>query len=130
MPRCASSKRPGLRADGAGERALLVAEELAFEQPRSGIAAQLMGTKGPAARPLNACRARANSSLPVPLSPSSSTVVSESAARVSDANTARNASCSPMMSGSAAAARQFLFQQQVLVDEPPLLDRRATIISR
>ena len=32
MPRCASSNLPGLRADGAGERALLVAEELGLEQ--------------------------------------------------------------------------------------------------
>ena len=32
MPRCASSKRPGLRVAGAGERALLVAEQLRLEQ--------------------------------------------------------------------------------------------------
>ena len=32
MPRCASSNLPGLRCGGAGERALLVAEQLGLEQ--------------------------------------------------------------------------------------------------
>ena len=32
VPRCASSNLPGLRCDGAGERALLVAEQLGLEQ--------------------------------------------------------------------------------------------------
>ncbi len=41
----------------------------------AGIAAQLMLTKGPSARLLATCCMRANLSLPVPDSPSSSTVV-------------------------------------------------------
>ena len=42
----------------------------------SGIAAQLMATKRCLLRPLRSCSARASSSLPVPLSPSSSTEMS------------------------------------------------------
>jgi hypothetical protein len=42
----------------------------------AGSAAQLTATNGPAARELSACRARAVTSLPVPVSPSISTVAS------------------------------------------------------
>jgi hypothetical protein len=41
-----------------------------------GSAAQLTATNGPAARALAACRARAVSSLPVPVSPTIRTVAS------------------------------------------------------
>ena len=41
------------RGDGAGERALLVAEQLAFESARTGIAAQFTLTNGPAANGLS-----------------------------------------------------------------------------
>jgi hypothetical protein len=46
----------------------------------SGIAAQLTATKAPG-RPLLACSSRANSSLPVPLSPCSTTEASVRATR-------------------------------------------------
>jgi len=49
---------------GAGEGALLVAEQLRLEQ-RLRMAAQLMATNGPSALGLSACTARAMSSLPV-----------------------------------------------------------------
>ena len=60
---------------GAGEGPAHVAEQLALDQ-RLGQRAQLTATKGPAAR--RDCRwmERAISSLPVPLSPSSSTLLS------------------------------------------------------
>ena len=45
----------------------------------SGIAAQLRATKGPRARRLRSCRKRATISLPVPLSPVTSTQASEGA---------------------------------------------------
>ena len=63
---------------GAGERALLVAEELALEE-LAAIAAQLTATNGPRCRALRWCSACATSSLPVPLSPRISTVRSVSA---------------------------------------------------
>ena len=47
----------------------------------SGRAAQLMAMNGPCARGLHTCSARAKSSLPVPLSPSSSTVTSAAGLR-------------------------------------------------
>ena len=59
-----------------------------------------MATNGASARGLSACSERANSSLPVPLSPSSSTVVSVVAARCSDANTLRSDGSSPTSCGA------------------------------
>ena len=53
MPPCASSSRPLRSVDGAGERALAMAEQLALEQIVSGSAPQLTGTNWPcAAAPL------------------------------------------------------------------------------
>ncbi len=61
--------------DRAGEGALLVPEQLAFEQGL-GIAAQLIATKAPFAPALVVQLPRASSSLPVPLAPSSITETS------------------------------------------------------
>ena len=63
----------GLARVGAGEGALLVAEQLGLEQV-SGIAARFTATKGWARRGLWLWMARATSSLPVPLSAVTSTV--------------------------------------------------------
>ena len=52
-----------------------------FSRSASGMAAQLMATKGPLARAESWWRARLISSLPVPLSPRRSTVASVAAAR-------------------------------------------------
>ena len=68
MPPSASSKRPTFCAIGAGEGALLVAEQLALEQVR-GMAAQLSLTNARPRRELSWWIARAISSLPVPVSP-------------------------------------------------------------
>ena len=59
----------GAALEGAGERALLVAEDFAFDQAFRGCAAQLMATKGLRLRGLRSWMVRATSSLPVPLSP-------------------------------------------------------------
>ena len=64
----------------AGERALLVAEQLALEHAFGERAAVDAARTGRRARRLHACSARATSSLPVPLSPSTST----DASRVGD----------------------------------------------
>ena len=73
------------------------------------MAAQLIATNGPLARTLALCSARAHSSLPVPLSPSSSTVVSVVAARSIAPSVCRNAADSPMIEGPPrrAAASSF-----------------------
>jgi hypothetical protein len=64
----------------AGESAAFKAEQLGLQR-FSGIAAQLMATNGPDARRLFSCTARASSSLPVPLAPSSMTDTSAGATR-------------------------------------------------
>jgi len=63
----------GLR--GAGEGALHVPEELAFEERVRDGSPQLIGTNGCPRRGLAAWIARATSSLPVPLSPVMSTLL-------------------------------------------------------
>ena len=64
----------GVVAVGAGEGAAPMAEQMALERSR-GMAAQLKGTNGLAARSEYLCTARASTSLPVPLSPVMSTVM-------------------------------------------------------
>ena len=59
-----------------------------------------MAMNGPSARALHAWSARANSSLPVPLSPSSSTVTSVAAARCIVWMALSSAGASPMMRGA------------------------------
>ena len=75
--------RPGRQADpgrlGAGERAAHVAEELPARRSREGIAVTLTQTNSASRRELFSCRRRANSSLPVPVSPVTSTGSFESA---------------------------------------------------
>ena len=91
VPPCASRKRPA--------RSLAAPVKAPFTWPKSslsirsaGMAAQLTATKGRSARTLLRCRARATSSLPVPVSPSTSTVASLSAARPMRLKTCRMAS--------------------------------------
>ena len=59
------------------------------------MALQLIGTKGLSRRELWAWTARANSSLPVPVSPSSSTLLRESAILRTSASSARIGALSP-----------------------------------
>ena len=72
MPPWAVANEPGLVAIGAGKRAALVAEQLALEQIAGDCGAVDGGEL--AGRPLRRCTSRATTSLPVPLSPSTSTL--------------------------------------------------------
>ena len=93
----------GLARHGAGEGALLVAEELAFEQG--------LGERGAVdgderlARPggWRAWRARAASSLPVPLSPRISTVAGVGATLAISSTTRRRPGLSPTRPGPISA---------------------------
>src|ERR1035441_3757170 len=83
-----------------------------FSSPNSSLsssvsvsAAQLIATKGFAARPLCRCSARATSSLPVPLSPSIRTGVSCGATRSIIRSSLRMAALSPTMPVSPAPSR-------------------------
>jgi hypothetical protein len=86
-----------LARNGAGERALLVAEELAFEQP-AGMAAQFSLMKVRSLRGLSRWMARASSSLPVPVSPWIRTVASVGATVSICRSTLRRPVLSPTMS--------------------------------
>ncbi len=73
MPPCAASKRPFLPCR-ASVKAPFTWPKSSLSSSVSGSAPQLMLTKGPSARPESPWIARATSSLPVPLSPVTSTV--------------------------------------------------------
>ena len=112
VPPSAASSLPGVRLAAPGEGALLIAEQLALQQV-SGMAAQLMATNGLCERPESRCTARASSSLPVPLSPSSSTVALVGATFSIARHRLRMESLTPMMPSSAIAP--------VLLAQPPVL---------
>ena len=89
----------------------------------SGIAAQLIATNGPSARGLSAWSARANSSLPVPLSPSSSTVASVCGGAVQLLRDLPQLRILADDARRAAPLRELLLQQDVLAEHAPLRDR-------
>ena len=122
VPRWASSNLPGLRA-AAPVNAPFSWPKSSVSSRFSGIAAQLIATNGPSARGLSTCSARANSSLPVPLSPSRSTVASVAAARCSATVTCFSSGSSPTICGAPAPRRQLLVQQDVLGRQPALRER-------
>ncbi len=99
MPASASSNLPMRRAD-APVKAPRSCPKSSLSSSVSGIAAQLIATKAPSRRAESAWIARAKSSLPVPLSPSSRTVASVAATRSVSARTARIAADSPTIGGS------------------------------
>ena len=74
-------EQPDAVGHGAGERAARVPEQLALDQAVGRGAAVVRDEAGAASRALSACTARATSSLPVPVSPSTSTGSSLSATR-------------------------------------------------
>jgi hypothetical protein len=96
VPPSASSKRPSFRFT-APVKAPRSWPKSSDSSSASGMAAQEMVTKGPAARRLPAWRARATSSLPVPDSPSTSTVASVAATLRTCSRTRRIGSESPTM---------------------------------
>ncbi len=98
VPLWASSALPTLRPV-APVKAPFSCPNSSFSSSASGIAAQLMATKGPWERAESWCSARLITSLPVPLSPCSSTVVSVPAARCSSSIAAFRAGSSPITLG-------------------------------
>ena len=112
MPPFGRSKRPILRR-GAGERALLVAEQLALDQRRATARAVDRDERrvAPGAR---AWIARAISSLPVPVSPRSSTVASVGATCSAWNRTPRRPGLSPTISSKPLVAHGALAQVVVL----------------
>ncbi len=116
VPPSASSIRPRWRA-WAPVKAPFSCPNSSLSSRFSDRAAQLMATNGPAARPLQRCSARAATSLPLPLSPSSSTVASVAATFRS----ARSTGCmagAPWLSGGSPAdpAASFGRRQAVPLD--------------
>ena len=87
------------------------------------MAAQLMATKGPRARGESWCSARLISSLPVPLSPRTSTVVSVAAARWRASIASFRAGSSPRTSREAEAALVLLLEEDQLGHQPAPLHR-------
>ncbi len=122
MPRCASSNLPGLRAV-APVNAPFSWPKSSVSSRFSGIAAQLMATNGPSARGLSTWSARAKSSLPVPLSPSRSTVASVAAARCSATVTCFSPGSSPTICGAPRRAASSSLQEDVLGRQPALRER-------
>ena len=121
MPPCAASKRPS--------RAVVAPVNAPFSWPNSsasridsGIAAQLTATNGPFARAELSWSARASSSLPVPLSPSSSTVASLGAACIDDVH--RAAPRERRADDRAAALLGELGLEAAVLDEQRLLLER------
>ena len=80
MPPLACTNRP-VRALRASVNAPLTCPNSSLSSSVSGMAAQLIATNGPWARALRLWRARATSSLPVPLSPVTNTDASVCATR-------------------------------------------------
>ena len=121
MPWCAISARPILRLP-APVKAPFSWPNSSFSSSVSGMAAQLMATNGPLARSESWCSERAISSLPVPLSPRSSTVASVAAARWMDSIVSLSAGSSPSSLGSPNAPLVFLLEQHVLGEQPAAVD--------
>ena len=89
--------------DGAGEGSLLVAEQLALDEPDGQGGAVDLDQRLGGAR-LVEWMARAISSLPVPVSPLISTVASVAATRPIWSSTASSAGLRPMISSKLCAA--------------------------
>ena len=101
-----------------------------FSKPKSslssssdGSAAQFTFTKGWSRRPESWCSVRATSSLPVPLSPRTSTVMSVSATCSMISRTSRIFGSSPHSSSSSASERDAAAQLLDLLLERALLER-------
>ena len=104
MPPSAASNRPA-RSRSAPVKAPFTQPNSSLSSSVSGKAAQLMATKGCAARGLPRWMARAISSLPVPVSPEISTLARVRLAHATSSNTCCITGLSPTMpSGEAARA--------------------------
>ena len=104
-PLSASSKRP-CRVATAPVNAPRSWPNSSLSIKLAGSAAQLTRTSGRSRRGPRSCMARANSSLPVPVSPSRSTVLSVSATASTRASAARSSGLSPTISSTWLAAER------------------------
>jgi len=95
VPRCAASKAPR-RESAAPVKAPRTWPKSSLSMSVTGMAPQSTTTNGPSARALASWMACARTSLPVPVSPSMSTVPSAGANRSIRAKTRRMASLTPM----------------------------------
>ena len=109
VPPSATSKRPSRRWK-APVKAPFSCPKSSLSTKPAGSAAQLTVISGRSRRALRACRARAIRSLPVPVSPHSSTVVSEGATRSTACITWRNAALVPTNSSAPVASLMHLAQ--------------------
>ena len=98
MPASAASKSP-MRSATAPVKAPRACPKSSLSIKLSGVAPQLWATNAALRRSLSAWSARAISSLPVPVSPSTSTGSSLSAMRGSASRTSHHAGDSPNKSG-------------------------------
>ena len=115
MPPSASSKRPSLRAGRAGERALLVAEQLGLEQRLRQRRAVDRDERARLRRGERSWMARATSSLPVPLSPWMSTVAELSATCSTSVIMRRKAGLAPIIVALPEQVVEPLLQRPVLL---------------
>ena len=111
-------------ADGAGERAAHVAEELGFEQRFGNRAAVERDEPVRAPRAVVVNRPRDTTSLPVPVSPVMRMVLLVGATVSSSWNSRFIGRLLPMMPFEAVALFELRAQVRVLRFQPPLLERR------
>ena len=104
VPRCAVSKSPFFVCT-APVKAPRTCPNSSLSISVSGMAAQLIGTKGNSFRGLRAWRAAATSSFPVPLSPRIITLASVGATRSISSKTPRIASLRPTIPSYAEVPR-------------------------
>ena len=116
MPRCAVSKSPFL-VWCASVKAPLMCPNSSLSRSASGRAAQLTDTKVASRRGDRACRALATSSLPVPLSPCSSTVELVAATERISSNTFTMGGATPMMLFEPVLDAELRLEAEVLVLE-------------
>ena len=120
VPRSADSKAPLRVLDRAGERAPLVAEELALDQALGQRGAVERRRRVPEGLGPSRCRSRATSSLPVPLSPMISTGLGIGATRAMVSRSALMAALLPTREVSPA---ELAPERQELAPKPAALQR-------
>ncbi len=125
MPPSAASTAPS-RARSAPVNAPRVWPKSSDSKRLSGTAPQSKITKGPRARGERSWRARATSSLPVPVSPRTSTVASEGATRESSAKSARIGALEPMRGPKCGSGQSWIGSGRSFTTTVPLTGPKRT----